>query len=270
MEYLLLISIGIVMGLFGGLLGIGGSVIMIPALVLFFGLGSGENQHLYQASAMICNFFVAAAATFAHQKARTLVPDTLKTLIPGAVLGVIAGVLLSNTHFFAGRNGWILTRIFGAFLIYVTAFNILRLIRPPVRSQPEDRDFRQSTPLSLLNGLLTGIAAGLLGIGGGTLLIPLQQITLKMPLKRAISNSAATIILIALIGAILKNLTLGEHGIAIRESLRIAALVAPTGLIGGFIGARLLHLLPKNIVRIALIGLLAVAAYKLLTAAPAG
>ncbi len=40
------------MGLFGGLLGLGGSTIMIPALVMVF----GENQHLYQAAAMICNF----------------------------------------------------------------------------------------------------------------------------------------------------------------------------------------------------------------------
>lgn len=62
MDYFILALIGIAMGSFGGLLGIGGSVVTIPALVLAF----GENQHLYQASAMLCNFFVGGAATLVH------------------------------------------------------------------------------------------------------------------------------------------------------------------------------------------------------------
>jgi len=36
MDYFILAAIGVVMGLFGGLLGIGGSVVMIPAMVLAF------------------------------------------------------------------------------------------------------------------------------------------------------------------------------------------------------------------------------------------
>ena len=48
MDYLVLVIIGIVMGLFGGLLGIGGSVSMIPAMVIFF----KGDQHLYQAAAV--------------------------------------------------------------------------------------------------------------------------------------------------------------------------------------------------------------------------
>ena len=35
-DFVILVLIGIVMGLFGGLLGIGGSVVMIPAMVIFF------------------------------------------------------------------------------------------------------------------------------------------------------------------------------------------------------------------------------------------
>jgi len=45
MHYFILATIGVLMGLFGGLLGIGGSVVMIPALVFEV----CENQHLYQA-----------------------------------------------------------------------------------------------------------------------------------------------------------------------------------------------------------------------------
>ena len=101
MEYLILGAIGLVMGLFGGLLGIGGSVIMIPALVFAF----GENQHLYQASAMICNFFVGAAAVMVHKNANSLVRDVIKWLIPSAIFGIVVGVAVSNSSVFAGFCG---------------------------------------------------------------------------------------------------------------------------------------------------------------------
>ena len=62
MDYFVLVMIGLVMGVFGGLLGIGGSAVMIPAMIIFF----KGNQHLYQSSAMICNFFVAVSAAAAE------------------------------------------------------------------------------------------------------------------------------------------------------------------------------------------------------------
>jgi uncharacterized membrane protein YfcA len=113
---------------------------------------------------------------------------------------------------------------------------------------------------------LTGLSAGLLGIGGGTVCTPMQQLTLKMPLKRAISNSSALIASMALVGAFYKNITLAKHGIAVVESLKIAVIVIPTAMVGSFVGSRLMHRLPKNVVRIAFIGLLIVASYKMLTA----
>ena len=57
MDYILYSIIGLSMGVVGGTLGIGGAVFMIPAMTFVF----GENQHLYQAAAMICIFFVSSA-----------------------------------------------------------------------------------------------------------------------------------------------------------------------------------------------------------------
>jgi uncharacterized membrane protein YfcA len=266
MDYLILGTIGILMGVFGGLLGIGGSVVMIPAMVLAFGVNGGEKQHLYQASAMICNFFVAASAVFAHKKARILMPDVVKLLVPSAVLGVALGVLLSNSSLFAGGRSYLLTRLFGAFMIYVAAYNFIKLFdRAEDKNGLDTANTRRSVPMTVLNGLITGIAAGLLGLGGGSVCVPLQQIMLKMPLKRAISNSAATIILIAVIGAALKNATLSRHNIAIIDSIKIAGVIIPTAIVGAFAGARLMHRLPKNIVRIVFILLMLAASYKMLT-----
>ncbi len=265
-HYLILVAIGISMGLFGGLLGIGGSVVMIPALVLAF----GENQHLYQASAMICNFFVAAAATVAHKREEILVGSVVKYMVPASVLGSIGGVFLSNAPFFSHGKSYVLAHIFGLFLIYVIYHNAVRLYRD-YRPKPEyargeiNPDAIGTAALSIIIGFVTGIAGGLLGLGGGTVCIPLQQVLLKMPLKKAIANSAATIILIALVGSILKNATLYQHNIAVTESIRIAAIVIPSAAIAGFAGARLMHVLPKRYVRMAFIALLVLASYKMLT-----
>jgi len=267
MDYLVLAAIGIVMGLFGGLLGIGGSIVMIPALVFAF----GENQHLYQASAMICNFFVGTAAAVVHKKADVLMIHVIKWLVPAAAIGILIGVAISNSSAFARGNSYVLARIFGTFMIYVVVYNCLKFRRRNSRAGDFDiSKTRRSIPLTIICGLLTGIPAGLLGIGGGTVCVPLQQLFLKMPLKRAISNSAATIASVALIGAFYKNLTLTQHSIGIADSLRMAIVVIPGAIVGAFIGGRLMHKLPSNVVRVVFILLCALACYKLLTVAPAG
>ena len=254
------------MGLFGGMLGIGGSIVMIPALTFAF----GQNQHLYQASAMICNFFVATSSLLAHHRARALVPAVLKRLIPTAVITVIAGVALSNSALFAREKSYLLARLFGAFLLYVVGYNIWRFFS---KKQFTMHGFAQSLNphiglLSTCIGAVTGFCAGLLGMGAGSVTTPLQQITLKMPIKNAMSNSAATITAIALIGAAYKNFTLHEHGLEIVDSLRIAACLIPTAIIGGLIGGHLMHRLHLNIVRAVFIIVLILAALKLITTAP--
>ena len=254
------ILIGLSMGAAGGLLGIGGSVVMIPAMFFVF----GENQHLYQASAMICNFFVAVSAAAAHRKGALLMKSVVKWLIPSAMVGVISGVLLSNTPIFVGKGSYILVRIFGMFLLYVAFYNILKLFGKVDGDDLDISDIRQSTLTTILIGLGTGFGAGLLGLGGGSICVPMQQIFLKMPLKRAISNSAATIIFIALVGALLKNATLSEHSIVLTDSLKIAACIVPTAIIGGFLGGNLIHSLPQNIVRIVFILLMILASGKML------
>jgi uncharacterized membrane protein YfcA len=264
-EFVILAVIGIAMGVFGGLLGIGGSVVMIPALVFAF----GENQHLYQASAMVCNFFVGTTAAIVHRNANALVKDVVKWMVPAAALGIIVGVAISNSSAFARGNSYLLARIYGLFMLYIIVHNSLRFGKQ--RGGADGLDIsktRRSVPLTILCGLLSGIAAGLVGIGGGIVCVPTQQLFLKMPLKRAISNSAATIASIALIGAFYKNITLPQHNIEITESLKIAITVIPGAVVGAFIGGRLLHKLPRDLVRAVFIALMIAASIKMLTVAP--
>ncbi|MHC4842557.1 MAG: sulfite exporter TauE/SafE family protein [Planctomycetota bacterium] len=266
MDLIIYLLIGLFMGLFGGLLGIGGSVIMIPALVFFY----GENQHLYQAAAMFCNFFVGISSAIIHKKAKTLMFDVLKWIVPFALAGVVLGVTLSNCSLFAGRDSsYLLARVYGFFLLYVVIYNAFRLGMAAKDSFSfEVLSVRKSGFLASLCGLLTGLSAGLLGIGGGTVCTPVQQLLMKMPFKRAISNSAAIIASISLVGAVYKNVTLGQHGIEIMDSIKIAIGIIPGAIVGAVIGSKYLYLFPKNFVRIVFILILGLACYKLLTVSP--
>lgn len=264
-EAAILVAIGLVMGIFGGGLGIGGSVVMIPALVWAF----GENQHLWQASAMLCNFAVAVASVAVHHKEDMLVRDVLKLMLPSAIIGIIVGVALSNTSLFEGRNSYLLARIFGWFMVYLAVYNMFRF---GGKSGGEDgRDIshvRKSKPLAMLSGAVAGIGNGLLGIGGGSIATPLQQLFLKMPLKRAMANSSGMIMGISLVGAAYKNATLGEHGISWTQSLRIAAIVAPTAIVGSILGTRAMQRANKDWVRAVFVAVAILAAWRLLTVEP--
>lgn len=256
------------MGLLGGLLGIGGAVFMIPAMTFVF----GEDQHLYQAASMICIFFVSSASMIAHHKAKLISKKVLMRLVPMAMVGIVAGVALSNSPIFKGTNDYLLARVFGGFLAYVAIYNGIRLYRSITQKTPpaetEDTPAEPKTKLSWLVGLVTGLGSGLLGIGAGTVATPLQQLMLKSPMKRAMSHSATLIVCISWLGATYKNWTLAQHGIEFTESLKIAICIIPGAIIGGAVGGHLMHTLPKNIVRAVFILVCILAAVKLLTVSP--
>lgn len=243
-----LVMIGLVAGALGGMLGIGGSIIIIPALAIVL----GPEQHLYQAAAMIVNVFVAVPATIRHWRAGAVRMDVAKKMLPFALVLILLGVYLSDQ-----LDGKALQQVFGVFLIYVIGFNIMRLARPT--PEPDLDAQRIGWPTTGFVGSLMGGLAGLLGIGGGGIAVPLLQRVCNLPLRQCIATSSAVMCLTSIIGAIAKNWTLSQHTsmqepeqlLTIIDSVWIAALLIPTAMIGGSFGAALTHVLPLWWVRLA-------------------
>ena len=267
--FVLILLLGLLAGMLGGMLGVGGSVVMIPGLAILFSMSKSvePNQHLFQASAMVVNVVVAIPAMLRHRKAGALVGDALVWMLPAALVFILIGVWVSNLPVFEGADGgrW-LGRLLAVFLVYVIVVNIRKL---RAKSQADKLEDRKITPVRGLGvGAVMGTIAGLLGIGGGAIAVPLQQVWMKMPLRNCIGNSSAIICISATIGAIYKNATLAQHAteaspINWKVSLLIAAMLAPTAWVGSRIGAGLTHRLPLRQVRIAFILLMSVAAWKM-------
>jgi uncharacterized membrane protein YfcA len=260
-ELISLLILGLVAGALGGMLGIGGSIIMIPVLTLLL----RQNLHLSQAVAMIVNVFVSLPAVLQHHRARAVRWDVFWRMLPFGVVLIIVGVESSNRI-----DAELLERIFGVFLIYVIAMNISEI----VSKEPEPpREAQRVNWLTVGGtGAITGFVAGLLGVGGGIVAVPLLQRVCRLPLRQCIATTAAFMCISASIGAIRKNITLamltdasGESlGLDPWDSVMIAAALAPTAVIGGLFGGRLTHILPLNVVRAAFILLMAWASANML------
>lgn len=263
-QLVVLCLLGLVSGTVGGMLGIGGSVVMIPALAIVL----GPNQHLYQAAAMIVNVFVALPATIRHSRAKAVRWDVAGKLLPFAIAMILIGVLASD-QFDAVR----LQRIFGVFLVYIVGFNLVKLFQR--REEPTREHERTGwKPIGSI-GSVMGFLAGLLGVGGGAIVVPLLQRIAKLPLRNCIATSSAVMCISAGIGAVAKNATLAQHidphapaeagrTLLVSDSLMIAAILIPSAFLGGMIGAGLTHRLPLSYVRVAFVLLMSWAALRML------
>jgi uncharacterized membrane protein YfcA len=262
-----LVLIGLIAGCLGGLLGVGGSIVMIPAMMLLL----GPDLHVYQGAAMIVNFFVVVPATLQHIRHKAVVPSIVRATIPSAAVTVLLGVQLSQSRWLSGANEIHLSRIFGLFLWYEAAYNLWRMLpRPPRPNTPAlNPDAAAGEAFSFWRvvatvGFPTGFIGGLLGVGGGILAVPCQQLFLGLPLRKAIANSAATIICVSAIGATFKNYHLAHDGVALARPIGLAAILIPTAVLGAHAGARLTHVVPLRLLRLLLAVLMAYAGWKMI------
>jgi len=258
--------IGSAAGLVGGLLGVGGSIVMIPAMTELL----GPDQHRYQAAAMIVNLFVVIPAVYQHARAQAIRFEVVRWIVPAGMVSVIIGVTISEQPIFANDGQRYLMALFGLFLFYVTGFQVWKLWSSARRVDmvSASTPSRHPARIALLVGIPTGLVAGLLGVGGGIVAVPLQVRLLKIPLRTAIANSATAIIGISALGAIMKNHALvTHHGLPLTPSLQLAGLLIPTAMVGSYLGSRFTHTLPLRAVHAAFVLLMLAAAVRMTTRA---
>ncbi len=255
-DVILAALLGLIAGLLGGLAGIGGSMIMLPGLHMLFGDDPIQIHHRYMAAAMVVNVTVAVPAMLRHRAAGAVRGDLVAPLLTGAIVGIIGGVLVSNLF-----NGAALRYMLAAFIAVYSLLNLVRILLGTPEPLPHHE--RVGTAGLVAAGWVTGTVAGLLGLGGGVVMVPLLQVACRVPLRQSIATSSAVICVTATVGAGLKLGTLHRVGESVPAALLLAALMAPTAIAGGLMGARLTHALPIRWVRAAVTALLILAAAKL-------
>ncbi len=125
-EILVLLAIGLTAGMLSGLLGIGGGVLMVPAMVLLLGL----DQHIAQGTSLLVIIPAAAVGSFTHYRRGRLALRDAGALAIGGVLGAVVGSFTALS-----LDEALLRRLF-AVLILIVAVRLLATRRsdpqPPV------------------------------------------------------------------------------------------------------------------------------------------
>ncbi|HEY2810275.1 MAG TPA: sulfite exporter TauE/SafE family protein [Rhabdochlamydiaceae bacterium] len=199
--------VGILAGILGGLLGIGGGVVSVPMLYFIFrflGYPQTYLMHLAIGTSLAAMIFNTFASTWAHNKHKNVLWDVFKKLAPGLFLGSIGGAFIAKW-----LSGIILEIFFGCFLCLL-AFYFWK--NHP--EQEASHRLPRTSFLFLWSGSI-GAISNILGIGGGTLIVPFLT-AFKVAAKKAIGTSAACSFLITTIGAV-SYLILGWGKVSIPE-----------------------------------------------------
>jgi len=250
-------GIGFGAGLIGGLAGIGGSLIMLPALAIVLGYTdqAKTEHHLYMAAAMTVNILVAIPAAYQHHKKGAVRMDLVKVLLPSVGIAIVAGVLVSNT-----LQGNVLRLILAGFIAIYCLNNVVGAIRGKHEAHTDNK---VHTAGLIGTGGVTGFMAGLLGLGGGVIMVPMMQVLGRVPLRQAIASSAMVMSFTAVVGASIKLATLHTHNFTVLQAMFLVAALGPMAIVGSTIGAKLTHALPLRIVKLTISVLLLAAAVRL-------
>lgn len=185
-------AVGALAGLLAGLLGIGGGLVIVAALVWllpFAGVPAAAVVHVALATSLASIVATALASMHAHWRRGSVLWPSFVRLAPGLVVGALAGA-------------WLADRISGEALRFgVAGFCGLaawQLLRPPRAGAAGDAIPRE--PWLPLAGTVIGTVSALVGIGGGSLTVPLLIQRGASPV-RAIGTSAACGLPIALASA---------------------------------------------------------------------
>lgn len=266
-----LLAVGLGAGLLGGALGVGGGVLMIPAMVILLGEQAyGPNTfHLYKLAAITTSIVLSIPAIVRHARARAIVPHVLPGLIGGAALGVIGGVALAAT--FVGGYADVLRRMFGGFLELVVLSSILQEWQ---QRRHGERVMNATCPVpgrwayfGGVVGVPSGFIGGLLGVGGGVWAVPAQRLFFNYAIRPAIANSACMVAGVALttsVGLCIQIGALHDPRLSPTAGLWLSLWLAPGAVLGGWLGATLTHRLPVRTLRYAFDGLLVLTGLRLL------
>lgn len=238
--------LGIFVGLVAGLFGIGGGVLMVPALFLTLqkqGLPPEQSIFVATKTSLAIILFTSLSSAFSHHKKEPIDQKILFQIIVFIIIGTVFG-----TFFVEHINGKTLEILFA---IYITLISIKMWIGFKVPAQSAPRT--PSTALNIFVGIIIGFKSAILGIGGGTISIPYLSWQ-SVPMAQAVGLSASFGFVIALFGTIthiLRGANINGLDGPLLGYIYIPALlgVLSMSLIFSRVGVHFAHKLPKDKLR---------------------
>jgi uncharacterized protein len=254
-EYLLsMFLIAIVAGFLGSMVGVGGGILVVPALTIGFGV---PIQYAIGAS-IISTIATSSGSASAYVRDRITNLRIGMFLEIGSVLGSLVGVI-ATLYFVRSGLSWIVFIIFGLVLFF-SAYNVVQHARMEQRGESmvntepnklagrlnlsgeyEDKSLHQTIPYvaTRIPGgfaviFFAGLLSGLLGVGGGVLKVLGMDTMMRLPFKVSTTTSNFMI-------GVTATASTGILYVSGYVNVLLAAPVALGVVVGSLSGARVLE-----------------------------
>lgn len=236
MTEILYIILGIVVGILSGLFGIGGGIVMVPALIVFFG-NNILDANATSLTAMLLP--VGALGVWAYYKAGFIrIKDSLWIAL-GLFLGSFVGGELA-----VNINENLLTKLYAGILLYIAlSYSDIPSYFKKKKSEPEPESktvIERAFWTYILVGIGAGIFAGLFGKGGGIIIVPALISIFRYDTKMATATSLTALQLPVGLPSVL---VYAQNG---HLHLLNASLIAVGIIAGTLIGSKLAVKLPSK------------------------
>ncbi|MGX7829599.1 sulfite exporter TauE/SafE family protein [Actinokineospora sp. 24-640] len=225
----LTVALAVVVGITLGLLGGGGSILMVPLLVYVAGMGTKEAI----AASLVVVGVTSAISVVGHARQGRVRWRTGLLFGVAGMAGAFAGGLVGG-HL----PGPVLMGVFAAMMI-ATAVAMIRGRRAPV---PATAHAQLSTVRVLVDGVVVGLATGLVGAGGGFLVVPALTLLAGLPMTVAVGTSLLVIAMKSFAG-------LAGYLATVPIDWALTGTVTAAAVAGSFVGNRLVDRIPADALR---------------------
>ena len=241
---MMFLATGAAAGLLAGLFGVGGGLIMVPALAFLLprqGVGDSVVMQMAIGTSLAVISVTSVASMLAHHRRGGVLWPVFWRLAPGLALGALTGAFAAHS-----LPGTTLKHIvgFGALLVALQMF---------IDAKPKTAGQLPGAAGLFTAGGVIGALSSLIGIGGGSLTVPFLS-WCRIEMRQTVGTSAACGLPIASAGALgfvlagLKVSGLPDYSLGY-VSLAGFGGIAAASVLTAPLGARLAHTLPPMVLK---------------------
>lgn len=222
--------IGLLGGFFGSLVGLGGGVVMIPLMISLLKF----TQHQAHGTSLVAVAFVGAAGAATYAIYGTT--DWKIAILLALTATVTARLGAQFAHSLPEKK---LKKSFGFFLVFVSVLMLVKGYLP----QP-GAAFGEWAKIAVFlgTGAVTGFVSGMMGVGGGTVMIPPMVLLAGMSQQLAQGTSLLAMVPVGVAGAY-THYRLGNVKMDIALGLAVGAIS------GSYLGGAAANMLPEAALR---------------------
>lgn len=251
LQAVLLGIAGLRAGAIAGLVGVGGGVIFTPMLFFVYGVldvPPDVRTPLTVGTGLFCTGLAAGTSAFHHAR-RGAVAGRMALGV-----GLASAVAVGLVSRFAVTQPWYDATLFQLLFAAVLLIVVVRMVRADTDAAPSPENASSRWVAWIGTGSAAGTVASAVGVGGGVVLVPAYHRWLRLPMRRAVGTSSATIVLISALSvlayALLGTEVAGRPGLALGYvDVGTGLLLAGPAVLGAQGGAALAHWVETNVLR---------------------